>query len=118
MKFVPLNVHAFCAHGSCSWTLAFGSRGGGLSLWLAYADGGAAAHVIADISTPRQIDAIVERIADLTMPTRTVAIELFDLLSTLAGESIDDNCTEFLIARMDEWIARTRQARVVRGNVA
>ena len=118
MKFVPLNVHAFCAQGARSWALAFGSRGGGLRLWLSAAEGVGTARVVAEISEPRQIDAIVDRIGDMAMTTRDVAVELFDLLSTLAGNPPEDHCKAFLVSRMEEWIVRTRMARVEHGNVA
>ncbi len=118
MKFVPLNVHAFCAQGSRSWTLAFGSRGDGLRLWLAMSEDTGIARVVAEISEPRQMDAIIDRIADMAMRACDVAIEFFDLLSTLAGDVPDENCKAFLVARMEEWIARTRHSRAVQGNVA
>jgi hypothetical protein len=119
VKLVPFNVHAFCAHGTRSWTLAFGSRGDGLRLWLSFADSPSGhASVLAEISDERQIDAIIERIADLTMRARDVAIELLDLLTTLAMQAPEDGCKAFLLDRLDEWIARTRHARVTQGHVA
>lgn len=118
MKLVPLHVHAFCAHGAGSWALAFGFRADGLRLWLSSADDIGGARVVAEISEPRQMDAIVDRIGDRAMAARDVAVELFDLLCTLAGNPPEDECKAYLLARMEEWIERTRLARVAHGNVA
>ncbi len=118
MKLTPLNVHAYCASGGMGWTVGFGYRGDGLSLWLACAFDDEPADVVAEISEERRVDAIVERIADRSLDAETVAREQFDLLLTLADVRPDDECSAFLMARITEWIARTRAARMEPGRAA
>ncbi len=121
MKFVPLNVHAYCRHADKSWTLGFGSRGDGLSLFLTCADEvarDAAPRVVAQIVETRQVDAVVDRIADVSTSAGDVAVELFDLLITLASDVPDPDCNRYLIERMTAWILRNRSSRLERGNAA
>jgi hypothetical protein len=121
VKFVPLNVHAYCARVGRSWTLGFGWRGDGLSLFLMCADETASdpnAKVVAQIREARQIDAVVDRIADVSSNAQDVAIELFDLLVTLAMDFPDPDCKRYLVERMSQWIMRNRSSRLERGNAA
>jgi hypothetical protein len=121
MRFVPLNVHAHCARAGRSWTLGFGSRGDGLSFFLTCADETALdpnPKIIAQIREARQVDAVIERIADVSTNAKDIAIELFDLLVTLAMDFPDPECKEYLVERLTEWIMRNRSSRLERGNAA
>jgi hypothetical protein len=121
VKFVPLNVHAYCARAGRSWTLGFGWRGDGLSLFLMCADETASdpePKVVAQIREARQIDAVVDRIADVSTNAKDIAIELFDLLVTLAMDFPDPDCKQYLVERMSDWIMRNRSSRLERGNAA
>jgi hypothetical protein len=121
VKFVPLNVHAYCARAGRAWTLGFGWRGDGLSLFLMCADETASdpnSKVIAQIREARQIDAVVDRIADVSSNAQDVAIELFDLLVTLAMDFPDPDCKRYLVERTSQWIMRNRSSRLEQGNAA
>ena len=121
MRFVPLNVHAHCARAGRSWTLGFGSHGEGLSFFLTCADETAAdpnPKIVAQIRETRQVDAVIERIAVVSTSAKDIAVELFDLLVTLALDFPDPDCKRYLIERLSEWIIRNRSSRLERGNAA
>jgi hypothetical protein len=121
VKFVPLNVHAYCRHADKSWTLGFGSRGDGLSLFLTCADEAAtdpSPTMLAQIIETRQVDAVIDRIADVSTTANEVAVELFDLLITLASDIPDPDCAHYLTERLTQWILRNRSSRLERGNAA
>ncbi len=121
MKFLPLSVHAHCADTDTLWCLSFGFRSNvRLSLCLSAmpAGGHVEEAIVAEIDDVRQIDAIADRMADMSSPPRDVAEELFDLLLTLAKTAPDDDCAHYLVNRMADWIALNRAARVPNGNAA
>ena len=121
MKFLPLSVHAHCAGADILWCLSFGFRSSvRLSLCLSamQASGCVDEAIVAEIDDGRQIDAIADRMADAALPPRDVAVELFDLLLTLAKTTPDDDCGRYLVDRMADWIVLNRAARVPNGNAA
>lgn len=118
---MPLNVHAHCARAGRSWTLGFGSLGDGLSFFLTCADETAAdsnPKIVAQIRETRQVDAVIDRIADVSTNAEDIAVELFDLLVTLAMDFPDPDCKHYLVERLTEWILCDRSSRLERSNAA
>ena len=74
--------------------------------------------IVAQIRETRQVDAVIERIADVSTNAKDIAVELFDLLVTLAMDFPDPDCKHYLVERLSEWIVRNRGSRLERSNAA
>jgi hypothetical protein len=122
MKFIPLQIQVSCLSADRAWLLSFGlNETDGMSLRLTRAsasDRTCDKTVVAEIADPRQVCAIVDRIADVSMNEETLARELFDLLLTLASDSPGADCSRYLVHRLAEWIAQNRLSRLGRGHAA
>jgi hypothetical protein len=67
--------------------------------------------IAAEISDPRQVAAIIERIRHHDgNDAHTLAVEIFDLLLTLSPMKPAESCSEFLVWRLREWINDNRRA--------
>jgi hypothetical protein len=121
MKPQPLQV--FCDDDNCTWSLSLDTTGGDASaLRLSVAPmaqrGARRGTIVAEIRDPRQIDAVVARLADETVNPTQLAQELMDLLMTLAEVLPGPECIEFLQWRLCEWIADNRRSHFNGKNVA
>jgi hypothetical protein len=121
MRPQPLQV--FCDDVSCTWSLSLESSGEGVSaLRLSNAPldltGARRGRLMAEIRDPRQVDAMVVRVADLSEPAPDLSIELMDMLVTLSPEKPSPECLDFMRWRLCEWIVENRRGQQQRENVA
>lgn len=98
------------------WNLSFkgtDSNNAQLTLTLCKLGSGEAAAAIAEIKHPEQIGALIDRVRDVEDDAHPLAVELLDLLFTLAARYPSPDCVAFLVWRLCVWISENRRlARV------
>ncbi len=66
--------------------------------------------IVAEITEPRQIGALIDRVRDLDDNALALARELLDMLFTLAARCPRPECAAFLVWRLCVWISENRRA--------
>ena len=74
--------------------------------------------MVAEIGEQRQVDAIIARVGDDSIQPQELAIELMDLLLTLAADKPSEECIGFLTWRLREWVEASRRSRITHHFVA
>jgi hypothetical protein len=95
------------------WTLSFSrldTVNTRLKLTLCTLDSREPATVAAEITHPRQIGALMDRVRDADDDAHALAGELLDLLFTLLAKSPRPDCVAFLVWRLCVWISENRRA--------
>jgi hypothetical protein len=73
------------------------------------APGSETVSITAEITQPRQIGALIDRVRDVDDDAHALAGELLDLLFTLAVKSPRPDCVAFLVWRLCVWISENRR---------
>jgi hypothetical protein len=115
-KMKPQPLQVFCDDSNCTWSLALDTTGADacafrLSVAPRAQRGARRGKIVAEIRDPRQIDAVIGRIADESIEPSQLSQELVDLLMTLAEELPGPSCVDFLQWRLCQWIVENRRIR-------
>ena len=108
MKPRPLQL--YCDSDDCTWSLSLDGRVFRLSFEPRQGSSASGEKTVAEIREPRQVDAVISRIGDCSIAPQQVAIELMDLLLTLATQKPSEESISFLVWRLREWVAESRRA--------
>lgn len=110
----PSPLKIYCDSVDQTWSLSLETtRSEGRAFRLACGPliqkGSAPEEIVAEIREPRQVDAVIARVGDAAVDAQDLAVELMDLLLTLAVNKPTDDCVAFLTWRLCEWVIASRR---------
>jgi hypothetical protein len=118
MLLKPL-LQVDCDDEGHQWSLLFDGEHAVRLTYDGQADEPEEGIIAAELVDPRQLSALIERICDYhDQDAHALATEIFDLLLTLAPMKPSQDCIDFLVWRIREWICDNRRDGWSESNVA